>query len=37
VSSKMYLILNYGVSSSVSGPIQTPSDFLVDYVKVWQH
>jgi beta-glucanase (GH16 family) len=37
VSSKMYLILNYGVSSSVSGPIQVPSNFLVDYVRVWQH
>ncbi len=37
VSSKMYLILNYGVSSSISGPIQVPSNFLVDYARVWQH
>lgn len=33
----MFLILNYGVSSSISGPIQLPSSFLVDYVRVWQH
>ena len=37
VGSPMYLILNYGVSSSVSGPIQAPSSVLVDYVRVWQH
>jgi beta-glucanase (GH16 family) len=37
VGNPMYLILNYAVSSSISGPIQVPSDFLVDYVRVWQH
>jgi beta-glucanase (GH16 family) len=33
----MIVILNYAVSSSISGPIQVPSDFLVDYVRVWQN
>jgi len=37
VNNPMYLILNYGVSSSISGPIQVPSSLLVDYVRVWQH
>ena len=37
VGNPMYLILNYGVSSSISGPIQVPSSILVDYVRVWQH
>jgi beta-glucanase (GH16 family) len=37
VNNPMYLILNYGVSASISGPIQVPSSFLVDYVRVWQH
>ena len=33
-SSPMYLILNLGVSSSVSGPVTLPSEMLVDYVRV---
>jgi hypothetical protein len=37
VSNSMYIILNYGLSSSISGPIQVPSDFLIDYVRVWRH
>jgi beta-glucanase (GH16 family) len=37
VNNNMFLILNYGVSSSISGPIQVPSNMLVDYVRVWQH
>jgi beta-glucanase (GH16 family) len=37
VNNPMFLILNYGVSSSLSGPIQVPSNILVDYVRVWQH
>jgi hypothetical protein len=36
-NSPMFLILNLGISSSISGPIKLPSDFLVDYVRVWQH
>jgi beta-glucanase (GH16 family) len=35
-SSPMFLILNYGVSNSISGPISVPSTVLVDYVRVWQ-
>ena len=30
----MYVILNLGVSSSVSGPVTVPSEMLVDYVRV---
>lgn len=37
VNNPMFLILNYGVSSSISGPIQVPSNMQVDYVRVWQH
>ena len=37
VSSRMFLILNLGVSDSIAPPIQVPSTFLVDYVRVWQH
>lgn len=33
-SAAMYLILNLGVSSSVSGPVTLPSQMLVDYVRV---
>lgn len=36
VNSQMFLILNYGVSTTISPPVQVPSDFLVDYVRVWQ-
>ena len=36
-SAPMFLILNYGVSSSISGPIQVPSNLLIDYVRFWQH
>ena len=36
VNSNMFLILNYGVSSTISPPIQVPSNMLVDYVRVWQ-
>jgi beta-glucanase (GH16 family) len=36
-SSKQYLILDYALSSSISGPIIVPSSFLVDYVRVWQN
>ncbi len=37
VSSQMYIIFDYALSSSISGPIQVPSSMLVDYVRVWQH
>jgi beta-glucanase (GH16 family) len=37
VNNPMYLILNYGVSSSIGGPVAVPSNMLVDYVRVWQH
>jgi hypothetical protein len=30
----MFLILNLAVSSSISPPILTPSEMLVDYVRV---
>ena len=33
-SAPMYLILNLGVSSSISPPIHAPSEMLVDYVRV---
>jgi hypothetical protein len=33
-SQPMYLILNLGISSSVSGPVALPSEMLVDYVRV---
>lgn len=33
-SSPMYLVLNLGLSSSVSGPVLVPSEMLVDYVRV---
>ena len=36
-SAPMFIILNLGVSTTISGPIQVPSTFLVDYVRVWQH
>jgi beta-glucanase (GH16 family) len=36
VSSQMYIILNYGLSTEISPPVQVPSHFLVDYVRVWQ-
>lgn len=35
-SGPMYLILNYGISSTISPPITVPSYYLVDYVRVWQ-
>lgn len=31
----MYLIANLGVSSTISGPITTPSEMLVDYIRVY--
>jgi beta-glucanase (GH16 family) len=37
VNNPMFLILNYGVSSSLGGPVAVPSNMLVDYVRVWQH
>ena len=37
VNAQMFLILNLGVSESIAPPIQVPSTFLVDYVRVWQH
>jgi Glycosyl hydrolases family 16 len=33
-SSPMFVILNLGVSSTVSGPVTVPSEMLVDYVRV---
>jgi hypothetical protein len=33
-SSPMYLVLNLGLSSSVSPPVTVPSEMLVDYVRV---
>ena len=36
VSGPMFLILNYGLSTEISPPVQVPSYFLVDYVRVWQ-
>jgi hypothetical protein len=30
----MYLVLNLGVSSTVSGPVTLPAEMLVDYVRV---
>ena len=33
-SSPMYIVLNLGVSSAVSGPVTLPSGMLVDYVRV---
>jgi beta-glucanase (GH16 family) len=33
-SSPMYLILNLGLSSQVSGPVTLPSEMLVDYIRV---
>jgi beta-glucanase (GH16 family) len=33
-STTMYLVLNLGVSSTVSGPVTLPAEMLVDYVKV---
>ena len=36
VNSQMFLILNYGVSTSISPPVKVSSEFLVDYVRVWQ-
>jgi beta-glucanase (GH16 family) len=36
-SSPMYLILNLGVSSSMSPPIVVPAIMRVDYVRVWSH
>jgi beta-glucanase (GH16 family) len=33
-SAPMYLVLNLGVSSTVSGPVTLPAEMLVDYVKV---
>jgi hypothetical protein len=33
-ASPMYLILNLGVSSTVSGPVSVPSEMLVDYIRV---
>jgi hypothetical protein len=33
-SSPMYLILNLGISSTVSPPVSLPSEMLVDYVRV---
>jgi hypothetical protein len=36
-SQPMYLILNNAVSDQHGGPIMTPADMMVDYVRVWQH
>ena len=33
-SSPMYVVLNLGLSSTVSGPVTLPSEMLVDYVRV---
>jgi beta-glucanase (GH16 family) len=33
-STTMYVVLNLGVSSTVSGPVTLPAEMLVDYVKV---
>ncbi len=33
-STPMYVVLNLGVSSTVSGPVTLPAEMLVDYVKV---
>ncbi len=33
-SSPMYVVLNLGLSSTVSGPVSVPSEMLVDYVRV---
>jgi beta-glucanase (GH16 family) len=35
-SAPMYMILNHGLSSYISGPITTPSTLQVDYVRHWQ-
>lgn len=31
-----YLVLNYGLSSSIGGPLSVPATMSVDYVRVWQ-
>jgi beta-glucanase (GH16 family) len=36
VNSRMYIILNYGLSTEIAPPVQVPSHMLVDYVRVWQ-
>lgn len=36
-SKPMFLILNYGISEEHGGPLVTPADMMVDYVRVWQH
>jgi beta-glucanase (GH16 family) len=33
-SSPMYVVLNLGLSSTVSGPVVVPSEMMVDYVQV---
>ena len=35
-SSPHYIILNHALSSSISGPVVTPSTLRVDYVRHWQ-
>jgi beta-glucanase (GH16 family) len=35
-SAPMYLIVNLGLSSSISGPVVAPSRMKVAYVRVWQ-
>jgi beta-glucanase (GH16 family) len=37
VNNNMYLILDYALSDTISGPIKVPSSMQVDYVRVWQH
>lgn len=36
VASKMFLILNYGLSSKAGATAKVPSSYLVDYVRVWK-
>src|SRR5262249_53284742 len=36
-SSPMFMILNHGVSDTIGGPTDVPSDMLVDYVRAYSH